>query len=62
MKVRDYLEEWTLWGGIPTQRGEIYRWVDENNVRFCVALDGPAMDPQEAMDMRERMKEQGLVD
>lgn len=60
-KVSDYLEEWVMWGGIPYQRGEIYRWMDENGVRFLQAADGPAIDPGEALDLRQRCEEAGVV-
>lgn len=45
----EHLNGYVLWGGIPTRRADIYRWMQETGARFMGAvLNQPTMAETEA--------------
>ncbi len=47
--MNEYLNGYVLWGGIPTRRVEIYKWMQGSGARFMGrVLDQPTMDEADA--------------
>lgn len=60
MHAKDFLNEWVMWGGIPTRRADIYEWAQKTGARFHAGSD-EAMDEREALAIREQLRASGVL-